>query len=672
MTALGAGLRWLNLLAGICLVGVVTASLLAGPRLPPTVRRWEEGLGRWARRLAGLALLSGLGLLAHQSAHLAGRPAAALEIGTWLGVLLDTRWGAVWFLRHVLLLLLAALLLLREREASRADWAAFRIESWLLGAAALAALGWAGHAAAVEPGALPAALVDMTHLIAAGVWLGTLLPLGLLCRSCSREAGADSRPEAVVAVRRFSGLALAAMLLLAATGIGNSWSQVGSLPALIGTSYGRLLLLKLALVLAILLAARRSRGLLQALSGEAAAVGRPAMVRLSRLVRIEWTLGALVLVIVSALAITPPARHESPSWPLSFRFSYDVAVGPTGLQPRVLVGTQVAVVGLLALVVGALIGRRRGLVLGAGVATTAAGLMLALPPMAVDAYPTTYRRPAATYHAGSVTRGMALYGEHCAECHGAAGLGDGPQGSGLPRKPADLTGPHTAQHTAGDIFWWLTHGIPRGGMPGFAAKLGEEERWDVVNFLRSLASSAQARGLGSAVEPDRPRIVAPDFTFAIGPGPSRTLKEFRGQRAVLLVFFSLPSSRDRLARLGRTYETLQALGGEILAIPLDGGAGIITRLGGAPPILLPVVTEGSEEIARAYGLFRRTLSPDGLRPDPPMAAQMELLIDRQGYLRARWIPGEAAPGWTDPAAILAELARLTLERPAPPPAEHVH
>jgi putative copper resistance protein D len=85
-----------------------------------------------------------------------------------------------------------------------------------------------------------------------------------------------------------------------------------------------------------------------------------------------------------------------------------------------------------------------------------------------------------------------------------------------------------------------------------------------------------------------------------------------------------------------------------------------------------VVTEGSEEIARTYGLFQRTLLPDGLRPDPPMPEHMELLIDRQGYLRARWIPGGAAPGWTDPAAILAELGRLTLERPAPPPAEHVH
>src|SRR3990167_580045 len=116
LPALGAGLRLINLLAGILLFGLFTASLLAGPGLRPTARAWDEGLARWARRLAGLALLSGLLLVAPQSAHLAGRPAAALELAAWLGVLLETRWGAIWLLRHVLLLLLAALALLRKRE----------------------------------------------------------------------------------------------------------------------------------------------------------------------------------------------------------------------------------------------------------------------------------------------------------------------------------------------------------------------------------------------------------------------------------------------------------------------------------------------------------------------------------------------------------------------------
>ena len=99
-----------------------------------------------------------------------------------------------------------------------------------------------------------------------------------------------------------------------------------------------------------------------------------------------------------------------------------------------------------------------------------AGLWVALPPVSVDAYPTTYRRSTVPYHAVSIANGAALYRAHCATCHGAAGRGDGPGGAGLPRRPADLTAPHTAEHTAGDMFWWLTHGIPAGGMPPFGAR----------------------------------------------------------------------------------------------------------------------------------------------------------------------------------------------------------
>jgi hypothetical protein len=53
-------------------------------------------------------------------------------------------------------------------------------------------------------------------------------------------------------------------------------------------------------------------------------------------------------------------------------------------------------------------------------------------------------------------------------------------------------------------------------------------------------------------------------------------------------------------------------------------------------------------------------------------AHLELLVDRQGYLRARWLPG-SAEGWDDPARLVAEVQRLTGETAQTPPAdEHVH
>ena len=127
-----------------------------------------------------------------------------------------------------------------------------------------------------------------------------------------------------------------------------------------------------------------------------------------------------------------------------------------------------------------------------------------------------------------------------------------------------------------------------------------------------------------------------------------------------------------MATLARAYETLQALGTEVIAVPLDRDEAPIARLGANPPVYYPVVTEGAEEIAQTYGLFRRNLSPDGMKPDPSMPAHMELLVDRAGYLRARWIPGEPGTSWAEIPALMAEIQALNRETPAAPPAEHVH
>jgi len=673
VTAVAAALRWAHLLFTFLLVGIFGLTLLAGRATHSTPRSWQARMLTWSRRAALAALGSGVLLLAVQAAHVAGRAGAALEPSAWIGVLLATQFGAVWLLRMGVILLLAALLLLREREESTADWAALRVEGWLLAAGAAGALAWAGHAAAVEPGGGLALAGDLLHLVAAGVWLGALAPLAALLRAAATPAGADGRPHAVLVVRRFSRLALAAMLTLIATGLWNTWMQVGDLPSLIGTRYGGLLLAKVGLLVPILaLATVNRRRLIPALSGEAATVGRPAMTRLARFVSFECLLALAIVAVVAALGVTPPGRHDTPWWPLSFRLSWEATGGLPGVRTRFLIGSQIAVVGLLALVVALVIVRSRLLAVAAGLLLLAVGLGTALPPLSVDAYPTTYRRTTVPYHASSISRGLELYRGHCAACHGAAGWGDGPAGAGLPRKPADLTAPHTAQHTAGDMFWWLSRGIPAGGMPGFAGILSEDDCWDLINFIRALSAADGARMLSPAVEPNRPRVIAPDATIALGPMPAKSLKEFRGARSVLLVFFALPDSKRRLDVLARSYETLQALGTEIVGVPLDGGGGVLSRLGGDPPIYFPVVTEGSDEIARAYGLFRRTLSPEGMTPDPPMPSHMELLVDRAGYLRARWIPGAGGPGWASLPVLVAELQQLNRETPAPPPAEHVH
>jgi putative copper export protein/mono/diheme cytochrome c family protein len=666
-------LRWAHLLSALVLVGVFGFSLLAGRPSHSTARAWERRMLALARGAGIAALITAAGLLALHAAYVAGRPGAALEPAAWLRVLTATQFGAVWLLRVGVIALLVALVWAREREDSTADWATLRGQAWLLAAAGAGALAWAGHAAAVEPGGAWALASDLVHLIGAGVWLGALAPLHLLLRAASTPEGADGRPYAVVAARRFSRLALVAMLTLAATGLWNAWEQLGDIPSLIGTRYGWLLLLKLGLLVPILALAAVNRGrLVPALGGDAATVGRPAMARLARFVAAEWLIALAILAVVAVLGTTPPGRHDTPWWPLSFRLSWEATAGLPGVRTRFLIGSQLAVVGLLGLVVAVLLSRARLLAAFAGLLLVAIGLGVALPPLSVDAYPTTYRRTTVPYQASSIAHGLELYRNHCALCHGAAGWGDGPAGTGLPKKPADLTAPHTAQHTAGDMYWWLTHGIPAAGMPAFGPVLSEDDRWDLVNYIRALSAGEEARMLSPAVIANRPRLAAPDAAFAVGPAPSRHIKDFRGNKSVLLVFFALPDSHARLALLARSYETLQALGTEILAVPLEEDGPVIARLGANPPIYYPVVTEGAPEIARAYGLFRRTLSPEGMKPDPPMPRHIEFLIDRAGYLRARWIPGEPGASWAEVSSLVAELQALNREAPAPPPAEHVH
>jgi putative copper resistance protein D len=175
-----------------------------------------------------------------------------------------------------------------------------------------------------------------------------------------------------------------------------------------------------------------------------------------------------------------------------------------------------------------------------------------------------------------------------------------------------------------------------------------------VNFIRALGAAASARSLG-AVEADRPRIVAPDFTFAVGAIPARSLKEYRGRRAVLLVLYTLPQSRPRLDLLAERQLELVTQGLEVIAAPLDADPDAIRRLGSSQ-IFYSVVTDGAREIVDTYRLYA------------PGVAHAEFLVDRRGYLRAvaRGTPVDLGP-------LRAQLAALDAEKvDVAEPLEHVH
>lgn len=92
--------------------------------------------------------------------------------------------------------------------------------------------------------------------------------------------------------------------------------------------------------------------------------------------------------------------------------------------------------------------------------------------------------------AESIAKGKELYNErtkgNCVFCHGETGAGNEANLARLRRKPADLSNKERmAAMTDGELFWKISKGI-NGIMPAGERRMSEEERWHVVNYIRTL------------------------------------------------------------------------------------------------------------------------------------------------------------------------------------------
>ncbi len=86
----------------------------------------------------------------------------------------------------------------------------------------------------------------------------------------------------------------------------------------------------------------------------------------------------------------------------------------------------------------------------------------------------------------SLAAAKAVFLEVCAQCHGESGKGDGPEARMYDVKPADFTDAHMmGEMTDGEIFYKISEG--RRPMPTFKKRLAEEQRWQLVNYLRTFA-----------------------------------------------------------------------------------------------------------------------------------------------------------------------------------------
>ncbi|MGO3928129.1 copper homeostasis membrane protein CopD [Rhodopseudomonas pseudopalustris] len=298
--------RFIHYAASTALAGIAFFPIYAcAGGEPPELARWRNKLMVWS---AILALISGLGWFAFAAANMSGGLADVADLEVIASVIRDTGFGGVWAARMVVATVLVATLL---RRSSRAGADRDKV-TFLLAAGLLASLAGAGHSQMAEGWASALHVTaDAAHLLAAGAWLGGLAPLGFILR---RGAATPARPTCVdidSVLIRFSGMGYVAVATLIGTGLVNSWFLVGSISSLLHSTYGQILIAKLALFASMLaLAAANKFWLMPALEAsrrrdlDGSDLWRR---RLRTHVLGEQSLGLLVLLSVSVLGTIRPA-----------------------------------------------------------------------------------------------------------------------------------------------------------------------------------------------------------------------------------------------------------------------------------------------------------------------------------------------------------------------------
>lgn len=272
------------------LVAFVAAVWLPASRSMGTGRDVGKSFSRAVWALFGLLAAVGVVELSLFAVRASGE---AFGPGLFVEALFDTRTGNLWILRLGLGLL----------TALAATWAARRRGSggWWLAAAVggtlLATLALQSHAVTEGSLALFAAWV---HVVAAAFWMGGLIGFPVLLLGPLRLMEPDERAKARrETVRRFSKVATVSIMAILVTGLYATLLNVPSVPALMGTAYGRALIMKLGLI--VFLLATGGINLIDKGDGP-----------FGRMVGAELVLAVAIFVAAGFLTSLPPAGYATP------------------------------------------------------------------------------------------------------------------------------------------------------------------------------------------------------------------------------------------------------------------------------------------------------------------------------------------------------------------------
>jgi copper transport protein len=307
---------------------------------------------RWRRVLTAAWWATAIGTLA--GIVLEGATGAgigmrdALDPGI-VGEVLDTRYGRAALIRLILLVATAAVWwacrpvrtapTTRTRSASLGagavttaapGWAAVSGVTLML--LLFATLGLAGHAGTADPSALNI-VADTAHLAGGAVWIGGLAALLFVAFPSTASLRPADRTRALgPVVARFSDAAVIAVAVLVVSGTYRAWVEVGSWKSVTGTTYGLLLLTKVAVFLPLLILGiinnRVFKPRIEAAAKSKKSDGR-ALGTLRRSVMGELGLAIVVIAVTAVLVNVAPARPPSTS---TGPFVADVSLGEDNLN----------------------------------------------------------------------------------------------------------------------------------------------------------------------------------------------------------------------------------------------------------------------------------------------------------------------------------------------------
>jgi copper transport protein len=310
-SAAEAGLRWLRfsvlalVFGGIAVAYLVLATAPRGPAADAARRRVLTA----AAVGAGLAATAGLASAVRQVwtvSSSAGLDSPRLSLAR--DVLLSSRWGHLWLLEEVALVILLMVTVAAWRRRAASGMHAALASIWVAVAAVCEALG--SHAASVSSAAVVA---DAAHLLSAALWLGAVAALAVALWPTRAIARDDVRKLVAACRWRFGLLAGAGVIVSALTGLYSAGREVASVDALLTTFYGRVLLAKTAVVVAAaMLGAANAVVLTRVAHGRRSAAA-------TWLIVAETAVGAGAFVGAGVLTASSPARGPQFAPPLMVR-----------------------------------------------------------------------------------------------------------------------------------------------------------------------------------------------------------------------------------------------------------------------------------------------------------------------------------------------------------------